>query len=253
MNTHPNTPQQFPSFNAYCLAVMPKLDWPQHIEIIAEQVEGIVAGRVTRSQVNTPPQHGSTTFALLALAYAIGIAPEKRYACASRRAHTQARELRYLLKGAVHSAIFPRSTPVAELSASAHTIEMTAGGSVAFGSIERGLQGPYDGIVVDDPFGDFQGHCDAHTRAAFEKFFEDVAVLSGAGFIHISDARLPTTWRPDQGPWARLDFAAVSNAGMALWPARKSRELLMNSKAALPADCWELLFQQNVDGYNQVG
>lgn len=244
-----------PSFMEYCQAIYPDRVFPQHFEVAAEQVEKLVAGDVTRAQTNSPPQHGSTTLALLSLAYAMGCNPRNRYLYATydqRRAESLRDQALPILTSQAHYDIFP-NYDLAHVSAS--ELVTNQGGYIVFANPGFGGTGhSFDGVVIDDPFRSLEHRLDEDTLARFDSFFGGAILprCRNSTWVHLINARLGSDWKHADGNWKCLDFPALSPEGLALWPERQSRAELQAKKACCKPYQWELLYQQNVNGFKAV-
>jgi hypothetical protein len=250
----PPAPLPQPSFMAYCQAIYPDRDWPQHFEICSEAVEAMLAGESTRVQTNAPPQHGTTTLALLSLAYAIGCNPSNRYLYATYSqglAETLRDLVIRILTSRAHQDLFP-STALVHISA--NELMTNKGGHIVFANPGFGGTGcSFDGVVIDDPFSDLDQRLDEDTLAGFDSFFGGAVLphITPATWVHLLNARLGSDWKYANGEWECLDFPALSGEELALWPEHQNRKLLRATRDAIPPYFWELYFQQNVDGFKQ--
>lgn len=222
--------------------VSPHLDAPHHLAPYAAALERVGRGEAVRMVFSAPPQHGKTVLTVHALVWLVQRHPTKRFAYvtyAQKRADSVSRQ-------------FKRLADRAGLALEGNLGQWltAAGGQLLFRGVEGSLTGePIDGmLVIDDPI---RGREEAESVVMREKvwdFWTDEAYPR----CHPGSSQIvmATRWHVDDlsgrliaAGADHLNLPAISDAGDALWPARRPLAWLREREAAMGAYSFAALYQ----------
>ena len=237
--------------------------WPRHIRLLADALQKVERGEITRLIVEMPPRHGKSALASKIFpSWYLGRNPDHRVILASHTsslAKTNSREVR----NGLHEhgpAVYGLS--VATDSAAVDKWDLASphkGGLIAAG-VGGGLTGHgSDLLIIDDPI---KGAEEAHSTLQKDKiwdWYQAVARtrLHPGGKIII----IATRWALDDltgrvlegaEPWARISLSALAEdddplgraPGEALWPERYTAADLEAVSKELGEYVWNALYQQ---------
>ena len=251
------------SLLAYCKAVMPKFQAPQHILRLIALWEDIEAGRTPRSTIAIPPRHGKTQLWILAVGWMLGRHPEWQIAVAAysgELAEGWGRQVRSLISSEAHQAIFPNCRLSAQ-SAAAHRFELTGGGGTRFVGRGGALLGTGANILIAD---DLYANADEarsevikrNTWDWFTQVFLTRLAPNGAAVVIGSrwaeDDVIGTLLREHATEgWELLHFPALAEAndplgreeGAALWPEQYPVETLEGIRRQMGSAAFVNIYQ----------
>lgn len=244
-------------FTDFARLVYPRYDDAAHLRILAEKLEAVERGDITRLIVTMPPRHGKTwTTSHLFPSWFLGRNPE-RYVIAATYAQDFAddigRAVRNIIAGEEFAEAFP-SCKLADDNASIRRFSTNHGGSY----FAVGAGGPITGrgadlLLIDDPI---KGREDADSetmRRQLRDWYTAVAytrLMPGGRVVLIQ-----TRWREDDlagwllkehahEEWETVDFPAILPDGSPLWPERFDLDALKRIERTLPSRDWSALYMQ---------
>lgn len=259
------------SFAAY-LEYVDGRPLPKHIRFIADKLQEVAEGRMSRLMVSQPPGTGkSHTSSQYFPAWYLSRWPEKQFISA---AHTQSLsdsfglKVRNIIKSEEHRRVFPDIAISADKSAASEwNIDKHAGGYLAtsVGSSVTGRRGDY--LHGDDLLsGIEQAESDTQRRKLWEWYNADFTTRAKSGDTpislvgtrwHLGDhfGRLDADERDGTGDkWERVILPAIAlegdqlgrEPGEALWPAQFPIEYLEKRRKSqgTTARMWASLYQQ---------
>jgi predicted phage terminase large subunit-like protein len=255
----------YSSLLCYCAAQWPPYQiTPLHAKI-AEHLEAVERGEITRLLLNVPPRHGKTLLVGINFpAWFLGRNPEREVIYSSysgERAEDVGREVRNQIQDPLHGRIF-KECSISSDSASVKKISIGQKG--AYYAV--GVGGPITGrgancFIIDDPIKDRQ-EADSKARRKFIKnWYQGVAYtrLQPENAIILIQHR----WHDDDlagwllrehqhENWTVLRFPAIAEEedilgrkpGDALWPEAYPAEVLKHTKKSVQTREWSALYQQ---------
>lgn len=228
---------------------------PPHICTLCEVLDAITRDEVQWVMVRMPPRHGkSLTVSRYFPVYYLCKHPDRHIIQASygaELAHSFGREARNVMLNEYRGELFP-DVHIRTDSAAAHRWNTNHGG----GLLATGIPGPITGrgahlLNIDDPI---RGREDAESEikreAVWQWYQADARTrLEPRGAVCLTY----TPWHEDdlggrilnsseQGRWHVVDFPAVGDDGMPLWPERFPLEALDEIKRDVGPRDWEALF-----------
>lgn len=213
------------SFLSYARAIDPEYQVATHLRVLADKLQKVAEGKITRLQIFMPPQFGkSRTASELFIAWYLGKFPTRSLAYASynsKFAEQRGRAVRDLINAPVHKMLFPDSV-ISDSSSAAATFALTATktGPLAFLGIGRGagLTGyAIDGIIIDDPVKDKDDAFSEAERTSMHGWF-NTAVMSRikpGNFVIIINTR----WHEDDLSGFTLREHAAEGWDTVVFPA----------------------------------
>jgi predicted phage terminase large subunit-like protein len=248
---------------AYAVLQWPDYDLAEHIHLIANHLESMERGEISRLLITTPPRHGKTMLTSEFFpAWYLGRNPEKFviYATyAQERANDVGRKVRNQLTDSLHQSIFPNCR-ISEDSAASNKFSTIQNG--AYYAV--GVGGPITGrgahlLIIDDPI---KGREDADSptqRRKLIEWYQSVAYtrLMPAGAIIL----IQTRWHEEDlagwllkghETWVTLNLPALAeendvlgrNIGAPLWPKFYPEERLLEIKRTIGDREFNALYQQ---------
>ena len=260
------------NFLDFCQYVKPDYETPQHVRHLAEKLEAVERGDITRLMVSMPPRHSkSLTVSQLFACWYLGRHPE-RQVVQSGYAHTitleHSRKARDVFAQPEIQRLFPhvRHVPgrqgqeaiVTERQA-AHEWGAKQGGRYYAVGVGGGLTGRgADLAIIDDPV---KNREDANSETIRRKTWEwYLSTLYTRLSPHGAIILVMTRWHPEDlagmlldseergegDTWDKVVFPAINAEGEALWPERWPLERLLQIKAVDATRYeWEALYQQH--------
>ena len=262
------TPAQWASADllAYACAQWPRYQIGRHHVLIADHLEALERGEISRLLVMAPPRHGKTFLvAMFFVGWWLGRRPDSSVIYATynqERANDVGRMVRERIADPTHAAIF-RGQRLRDDSQAAHRFHVEPGGGSYYAV---GVGGPITGrgadlLIIDDPH---KGRDDASSevmqRRAIE-WYSSVAYTRlhpGARVVMIL-----TRWDEEDlagqilerggERWTVLKLKALAEdaddplgrkPGEALWPERYPVEELERIRATILPRDWRALYQQ---------
>lgn len=237
--------------------------WPKHIRYLADALQKVERGEITRLVIECPPRHGKSQLTSKVFpSWYLGRNPDHRLVLASHTsslAKTNSRDVRNALLE--HGpGVFGIS--VATDSAAVDKWDLLApkkGGLMAAG-VGTGLTGHgADLLIIDDPLRSAE---EAHSTSQKDKIWEWYQAVArtrlhpGGGIIIIATrwALDDLTGRALEGdePWVRISLPALAEeedglgraVGDPLWPERYGAEELAALSKELGSYVWTALYQQ---------
>ena len=239
-----------------------KLQWrgyqiSQHHVQIAQHLEAVERGEITRLIIEAPPRHGKSLLVSENFpAWYLGRNPDREIIASTysqNLANKFGRKVRNQLLSPVFQSVFPNCRLTTD-SKSKHQFNTTAGGE--YNAI--GVGGPATGkganlAILDDTLkGREQAESQVY-RESLKDFFKSTIYtrLTPDGAIVI----MQTRWHEDDligyvlsehadENWVRLTLPAVDDNNQALWPDRFSHQKLMKIKKVLGPYDWNALYLQ---------
>lgn len=258
------------SFAAY-LEYVDGRELPVHIKYIADRLQDVAEGRISRLMISLPPGHGkSHTASQHFPAWYLSRFGKQQFISA---AHTQGLsdsfglKVRNIIKSDEHRRVFPDSGISADKSAAAEWNTEEGGGylATAVGASVTGRRG--DILLGDDLLsGIEQAESESQRRKLWEWYNADLATRAKSGDTpiiligtrwHLGDhfGRLDADEREGTGDkWTRVILPAIAGEndplgrepGEALWPEQFPIEYLEKRKRSqgMTARMWASLYQQ---------
>lgn len=240
-----------------------EVNW--HHDAIADALERVEKGEITRLIIEMPPRHGKSQLASIYFpAWYLGRNPENEIITASYSGDLATKfggATRDLMNDAQYRAVF--ETRLKEGSTSKGNWETTQDGS--YTSVGRGGSTTGRGaniLLIDDPLKDRQeaeskvirdSLWDWYTSTAYTRLEKNGAIVIIMTRWHTDDlvGRVLEKAKETGENWLVISFPAIAEEdetfrkkGEALWPAKKSVEEL-NAIKALNLYDWFSLWQQN--------
>ncbi len=250
-----------------------KYQWPgykdaAHHKLIAEHLEAVERGEITRLMITMPPRHGKSMLASEFFpAWYIGRNPSNYIVTATyaqELADDFGRKVKNQIEDDPFKVLFP-GISLADDSKSAKRfhIDGTFGG-VEHGTAQRGafyavgVGGPLTGrgahlLLIDDPIKNREDAESEVLRRKIKDWYTSTAYtrLMPGGRIVI----IQTRWHEDDlsgwlqtehehEGWTILNLPAINDDGEALWPEQYPVEALERIRRALPPRDWSALYQQ---------
>ena len=249
------------SFMAYVDHVYDGFIVGRHHKIIAEKLERMVSGDLTRLIVNMPPRHSKSEFAsYLMPSWFLGQDPKLKIIQATMNTELATRfgrKVRDLIADPVYGEIFP-STDLKQDSQAAGRWETSAGGEYFAAGVGAAMTGRgADLLIIDDP----HSEQDALSSTAYDNTWEWYTSgprqrLQPGGKIIIVQTRWSKkdlTGRLLQAQasdtladqWEVVEFPAILPSGEPLWPEFWNKDELIRVKANLSPTKWNAQWQQN--------
>jgi predicted phage terminase large subunit-like protein len=253
------------SLKAFCLLMIPGYEVAPHHELILNRVEALLKGKIKKLAIITPPRHGKTTIASIALpAYFLGRNPHGNVITVSYGAELSegwGRRVRGLLLDPNFERVFPKCS-LSQDSQAAGRFNTTRGGEY----IATGRGGPITGrgadlLVLDDLVKDFQESNSEITCRGITEWLRHVALtrLSRDGKILAISTRWserdPMGWLlKEQKGFEVLHLPAISEGagdplgrpeGATLWESQYPKHVLENIRIAIGPSAWQSLYQGN--------
>lgn len=227
---------------------------PLHIQQIAEKLEKVEKGEITRLIINMPPRHGkSQMVSRIFPIWYLGKHPARTVGTASYSASVTDKLTRWQrdnMQRAEYKQIFP-DVLIRDDVRSKNEYQTTAGG----GGLGQGLRGSWTGTgldlaIIDDPYKDMQeAKSEIINEQIWETFFSVMMTrLSPKGAVIV----VHTRWLSDdlsgrlekQGGWDILRLPAINEKNEALWPARYPIEILQEYRERMGETIFQALYQQ---------
>jgi predicted phage terminase large subunit-like protein len=258
----------------YCRYTWPEYETPPHIRLLAETLEAVERGEITRLIVSMPPRHGKSQLVSVAFpCWYLGRHPERSIVQAGYGesiALVHSRRARDLFVGHEMAALFPevRYRPeragqesVIPQRQAAHEWGTVQGGSYYAVGVGGGLTGRgFDLGIVDDATKDaaeassalIRENTDTWYRTAFRtRAAPNAAIIIVMTRWHEADLVGRVTGREGEG-WHVLRLPALAEdndplgraEGEALWPERYPRHELERVREEEGPYYWASLYQQ---------
>jgi len=248
---------------AYAVLQWPEYELAQHLNLIADYLENVERGEITRLLITTPPRHGKTMLTSEYFpAWYLGRNPGKFIifiTYSQERANDVGRKVRNQLTDPLHQSIFP-NCGISEDSAASNKFSTNQNG--AYYAV--GVGGPITGrgahlLIIDDPI---KGREDADSptqRRKLIQWYQSVAytrLMPGGAIILIQ-----TRWHEDDlagwllkghETWLTLNLPALAEKndqlnreiGEPLWPDFYPKDRLLEIKKTIGDREYASLYQQ---------
>lgn len=231
----------------------------EHHKIIAEKLEAVERGEITRLIICMPPRHGKSELASRRFpAWYLGRNPSKQIIAASYNSDLASdfgREVRNIVASPEYQNIFDVS--LAQDSKAANRWHTSDKGMYVAAGVGTAVTGRGANILlIDDPFKDRQEAdselqrqrvWDWYTSTAYTRLMPNGAVIVINTRWHDDDLTGRLLAAQDDGgdQWEVLSLSAIDGAGDALWPAWYPIERLEQIRGVLPSRDWNSLYQQD--------
>jgi predicted phage terminase large subunit-like protein len=230
-----------------------------HHSLIAEALEAVERGEISRLMITVPPRHGKSELASRRFpGWFIGRNPGKQIIAASYNsdlANDFGREVRNIVASPEFKALFDLT--LAADSQAANRWHTNKGGMYVAAGVGTAITGRgADILLIDDPFKDRQEADSEITRQRVWDWYTSTAytrLMPGGAVVVIN-----TRWHDDDlsgrllaeqetggDKWEVLSLPAIDKGGNALWPEWYPLERLEQIRSVLPARDWNALYQQN--------
>src|SRR3990172_2712893 len=236
-----------------------------HHYIIAEKLEAVERGEITRLAIFMPPRHGKTELASIRFpAWCVGRNPEKHIIAASYSgdlATDFGRQVRNLVADELYVELF--SKILSDDSTAADRWNTVKNGRY----VSAGVGGPIVGrgadiLLIDDPIKDYEeAHSavirqkvwDWYTTVALTRLHQNGAIILIETRWHEDDlaGRILRSAKETGEHWDIISFPAIAEEdeehrkkGEALWPGMKSIAELEQIRATQGSVKWSSLYQQ---------
>lgn len=237
----------------------PSYEIAKHHELIAQKLEDVEKGKITRLMIAMPPRHGKTELASKQFpAWYLGRHPSSQVIAATYNnsfAKDFGRSVRNILTTSAYQNIF--DTKVQKDSKSAAKWHTNKGGVFVSAGPKGGVTGRGgDLIIIDDPIKDRADADSANVRNKIWEWYTQVIhnrLQPGGKIIlimtrwHEDDlaGRLLEQQELDGEKWEVLSLPAISKDKKALWPSRFPLEVLETERLVSGVRSFEALYQQN--------
>jgi predicted phage terminase large subunit-like protein len=245
----------------YCNLVDPGYQTPPHIRLLAEHLESLERGEITRLCVSMPPRHGkSRLVSQLFASWYLGRHPAEDIILAGYGSELSERNSR-IVRDLVLDERNPFDVAVRSDSRAVDRWHTTAGGQVIAVGVGSGLTGHGGSLVVADDLVRDRSDADSEAvRKSTAEWFADVlrTRLAPGGKIVLLGTRwhwndiLGTTLASSNGEWRILNLPAVCEdesdplgreLGEALWPSRFPVESLPRVPSEMSSRSFAALYQ----------
>jgi len=244
---------------------MPSFDVAPCHKAMIELLEQLLAGKIKKAAIITPPRHSKTTLGNVMLpAFALGRNPTETIitvSYGSELSETWGRKVRNILSDPEFQRLFPHCQMSPDTSA-AYRFSTTAGGEYT----ATGRGGPITGkgaslLVLDDLIKDAQEANSETTCRSIVEWLQSVAFtrLTPNGRVLAIATRWserdPMGWILQQNGWTVLHLPAFAESkadplgreiGEALWPSHYPVEALEQIRADVGSRVFQTLYQGNV-------
>lgn len=230
-----------------------------HHSLIAEKLEAVGRGEISRLMILMPPRHGKSELASRRFpAMLMGLYPSKQLIAASYNSDLASdfgREVRNIVDSAEYSVLF--DTRLAQDSKAANRWHTDQGGMYVAAGVGTAITGRgADVLLIDDPFKDReeadselrrQRVWDWYTSTAYTRLMPGGAIVVINTRWHDDDlsGRLLLEQKNGGDQWEVLSLPAISADGEALWPEWYPLGRLEQIRSVLPPRDWNALYQQN--------
>lgn len=255
--------------------LLPTVDilWNWHLDLIANRLEDVAAGRTRRLIINIPPRYGKSLLASVALpAFLLGHDPTAETVCVSYArdlAEKMAADTRRLMNSAWYSGLFP--TRLVNPRARLTELRTPEGGCRLATSVDGQLTGRGGNIIIiDDPLKPIEAVSDTQ-RKAVNDWFDSTATTrpndKEKGAIIVIMQRLHEDdlvgHLLEQGHWEHLSLPAIAerdeahtirtplgetiahrHEGEALHPARESLTRIEEARSVMGSYAFSAQYQQ---------
>jgi hypothetical protein len=240
-----------------------------HHQVIAQKLEAIERGEITRLLLSVPPRHGKTELASIRFpAWYLGKHPRARFIATSYGATLAfkiSRRVRNLVASPLYQRLFPGREIAGDASAVAYWVFQQHEGSYLASGVGGGITGEgCDVLLVDDPVKDAKEALSKTVRDATWDWFTSTAYTrQDAGIAAI--VVIQTRWHEDDltgrllqemeegnERWEVVRLPALADAddplgrtpGEALWPERFPVKRLQVIRATIKPAWFEAQYQQ---------
>ncbi len=230
-----------------------------HLEI-AEKLEKVATGEITRLIVNTPPRHSKSELAsYLMPAWFLGRNPKLKIIQATHNTELAVRfgrKVRDLIDSEQYGHIFPDTDLKAD-SKAAGRWETSAGGEYFAAGVGAAVTGRgADLFIIDDPHSEQDAMSEGRLEEAYEWYTSGprqrlqpggkiIVVMTRWGLRDLT-GRLIKAQGSDvlSDQWEVVEFPAILPSENPLWPEFWKKDDLLKVKASLPVQKWGAQWQQ---------
>ena len=230
-----------------------------HLEI-AEKLEKVATGEITRLIVNMPPRHSKSELAsYLMPAWFLGRNPKLKIIQATHNTELAVRfgrKVRDLIDSEQYGHIFPDTDLKAD-SKAAGRWETSAGGEYFAAGVGAAVTGRgADLFIIDDPHSEQDAMSEGRLEEAYEWYTSGprqrlqpggkiIVVMTRWGLRDLT-GRLIKAQGSDvlSDQWEVVEFPAILPSENPLWPEFWKKDDLLKVKASLPVQKWGAQWQQ---------
>ena len=230
-----------------------------HLEI-AEKLEKVATGEITRLIVNMPPRHSKSELAsYLMPAWFLGRNPKLKIIQATHNTELAVRfgrKVRDLIDSEQYGHIFPDTDLKAD-SKAAGRWETSAGGEYFAAGVGAAVTGRgADLFIIDDPHSEQDAMSEGRLEEAYEWYTSGprqrlqpggkiIVVMTRWGLRDLT-GRLIKAQGSDvlSDQWEIVEFPAILPSENPLWPEFWKKDDLLKVKASLPVQKWGAQWQQ---------
>ena len=230
-----------------------------HLEI-AEKLEKVASGEITRLIVNMPPRHSKSELAsYLMPAWFLGRNPKLKIIQATHNTELAVRfgrKVRDLIDSEQYGHIFPDTDLKAD-SKAAGRWETSAGGEYFAAGVGAAVTGRgADLFIIDDPHSEQDAMSEGRLEEAYEWYTSGprqrlqpggkiIVVMTRWGLRDLT-GRLIKAQGSDvlSDQWEVVEFPAILPSENPLWPEFWKKDDLLKVKASLPVQKWGAQWQQ---------
>ena len=230
-----------------------------HLEI-AEKLEKVSTGEITRLIVNMPPRHSKSELAsYLMPAWFLGRNPKLKIIQATHNTELAVRfgrKVRDLIDSEQYGHIFPDTDLKAD-SKAAGRWETSAGGEYFAAGVGAAVTGRgADLFIIDDPHSEQDAMSEGRLEEAYEWYTSGprqrlqpggkiIVVMTRWGLRDLT-GRLIKAQGSDvlSDQWEVVEFPAILPSENPLWPEFWKKDDLLKVKASLPVQKWGAQWQQ---------
>ena len=253
-------------FSAYIGLQIPKYEWSLHNLAIANVLERVESGDITRPIVNMPPRHGKTMqISELFPAWYMGRRPEREILFATYsfdRSGDCGRKVRNQMVDPYHKKVFPNCS-VSKDAAGANRMMTNQGGAYVATGVGGGIIGRGAHLfIIDDPISSRKDAdsdtmrkqlLDWYRGVAYTRLMTPNAIILVMTRWHFDDLAGYVIEEMKHEGWAVLTMPAVADSendpigrsmGQPLWPGRYNLERLTQIKTTIGTREWNAQYQQ---------
>ena len=232
----------------------------RHHLAIAEKLEKVASGEITRLIVNMPPRHSKSELAsYLMPAWFLGRNPKLKIIQATHNTELAVRfgrKVRDLIDSEEYNHIFPKTDLKAD-SKAAGRWETSAGGEYFAAGVGAAVTGRgADLFIIDDPHSEQDAMSEGRLEEAYEWYTSGprqrlqpggkiIVVMTRWGLRDLT-GRLIKAQGSDvlADQWEVVEFPAILPSEKPLWPEFWKKDDLLKVKASLPVQKWGAQWQQ---------
>ena len=250
-------------FMAFVKQVWPNFINGAHHEKMAEAFERVASGEIKRLIINMPPRHTKSEFASYLLpAWFLGKFPQKKVIQTSHTAELAVgfgRKVRNLVDSEVYKTIFPGVGLQADSKAAGRWATNSGGDYFAIGVGGAVTGKGADILIIDDPHSEQEAALSETNPEIYDKTYEwytsgprqrlqpggsIIMVMTRWSKKDLTGQVLKAAAQRDGEEWEVIEFPALFEGDIPLWPEFWSKEELIALRNELPVGKWMAQYMQ---------